>query len=632
MIFPLPPLCNVLLRGSDQSFTIQQRDLTRSSLTGGSCGYPSSCARVELRRLMSEKQLIVVVEGTAALGPYWQILISDYLEKIIRHGCFCGNELNGQKLSGVNPELALVVFNSHGPYSAFLVQRTGWTKDINVFLYWLSRIPFSGGGFGDAAIAEGLSDALMMFSSLTNSSQNLQNLDSQRNCILVAASNPYPLPTPIYSPPYPKTEHSENTEAHNETCLGDAETVAKSFGQCFVSLSVICPRQLPKLRAIYNAGKRNPRAADPNVDNLKNPQFTVLLSENFMEARAALSHPLIGNLTTSQGMVKLDAPPAVPVSTSNSISQVNGSMINRQQPSLANISPVAVKVEPNTVPTGYPHLPSISSVSSQGVPTLQTSSPSPSSQEMNASSEAMQEHKPLVNPMSQTLRPVGPAPANVNILNNLSQHRQVMNSASITGANSIGLQTIGGTPMAMHMSNMISSGMASSGVAGSGGGLMPTAQVAQNTGLGSFTSATSLSGNSNMGISPNLTNHQNNMGMSQPVSGMVQGNLAQSGQTGQGGINMTPSIMNVLATGMSSAPGTMIPTPGMSQQPGANSIGMTNNIAINMPLTQQPPGDPGAPGVQQLQSKYVKIWEVQTVQPGLENSAQTSMNHYDVQA
>ncbi|XP_020588393.1 mediator of RNA polymerase II transcription subunit 25-like [Phalaenopsis equestris] len=43
---------------------------------------------------MAEKQLIVVVEGTAALGPYWQTLVSEYLEKILR--CFCGNELNGQ--------------------------------------------------------------------------------------------------------------------------------------------------------------------------------------------------------------------------------------------------------------------------------------------------------------------------------------------------------------------------------------------------------------------------------------------------------------------------------------------------------------------------------------------------------
>ncbi|EXC06055.1 hypothetical protein L484_009966 [Morus notabilis] len=32
---------------------------------------------------MAEKQLIVAVEGTAAMGPYWPTVLSDYLEKIV---------------------------------------------------------------------------------------------------------------------------------------------------------------------------------------------------------------------------------------------------------------------------------------------------------------------------------------------------------------------------------------------------------------------------------------------------------------------------------------------------------------------------------------------------------------------
>ncbi|KAK1306222.1 Mediator of RNA polymerase II transcription subunit 25 [Acorus calamus] len=32
---------------------------------------------------MVEKQLIIAVEGTAAMGPYWRTIVSDYLEKII---------------------------------------------------------------------------------------------------------------------------------------------------------------------------------------------------------------------------------------------------------------------------------------------------------------------------------------------------------------------------------------------------------------------------------------------------------------------------------------------------------------------------------------------------------------------
>ena len=48
-------------------------------------------------------------------------------------------------------------------HAACLVQRSGWTKDVDIFLEWLSAVPFSGGGFNDAAIAEGLSEALMVW-------------------------------------------------------------------------------------------------------------------------------------------------------------------------------------------------------------------------------------------------------------------------------------------------------------------------------------------------------------------------------------------------------------------------------------------------------------------------------------
>lgn len=42
------------------------------------------------------------------------------------------------------------------------MQRTGWTRDPDVFCHWLSAIPFTGGGFNDGAIAEGLAEALMV--------------------------------------------------------------------------------------------------------------------------------------------------------------------------------------------------------------------------------------------------------------------------------------------------------------------------------------------------------------------------------------------------------------------------------------------------------------------------------------
>lgn len=258
---------------------------------------------------------------------------------------------------------------------------------------------------------------------------------------------------------------------------------------------------------------------------------------------------------------------------------------------------------------------------SQGVPSLQFSSPSPTSQEMITSGDSVQEFKPMVNGMPQPLRPAVPAAANVSILNNLSQAqaRQVISSASLAGGSSMGLQTMGG--MTMHM---ISSGMSSSAlpaaqtVLSSGqsgiasitgsGAIVGPGQVTQNTGLGSFTSATStMSGNSNLGMSPPLGNLQGAVSMAQSVSGMGQGNLTSGAQLGQSGVGINQNIMNNLGpSGMPSGAGTMIPTPGMSQpvQVGLPSLGVNNGSAASMTLPQH------ASGPMQSQSKYLKVWEV----------------------
>lgn len=276
----------------------------------------------------------------------------------------------------------------------------------------------------------------------------------------------------------------------------------------------------------------------------------------------------------------------------------------------------------------FPHNSSVPRATStnQGVPSLQTSSPSSASQDIMTNIENAQDTKPIVS-MLQPMRPGNPAQANVNILNNLSQARQVMNSAALSGGTSMGLQSMGQTPVAMHMSNMISSGMASSvpapqnvfssGQSGitsitSSGSLTGPAQVGQNSGLGSLTSATSnMSGSSNIGISQPLSNLQGAVSMGQQVPGMSQGNLSGT-QMVQGGVNMN---QNVISSGLgpsvvSSGSGTMIPTPGMSQQVQSSMQPLVNNAAANMPLSQQTSG-----GMQSAQSKYVKVWEVRPLSP-----------------
>ncbi|KAG2576038.1 hypothetical protein PVAP13_6NG036855 [Panicum virgatum] len=543
-----------------------------------------------------ERQLVVAVEGTAAMGPYWSTIVADYVEKIVRN--FCASELPGQ--------------------------RSGWTKDTDAFLSWLSGISFSGGGFSEASTCEGLAEALTILQGSPNTTtQSHQNHEAQKHCILVTASNPYPLPTPVYRLPTQSTDHKENIESSKEPSIADAETVAKSFAQCSVSLSVISPKQVPTLKAIYNAGKRNPRAADPSVDHAKNPHFLVLLSENFMEARTALSRPLHGNMAPNQTITKMDTAPAVTMSgpTSNANSSVNGPMIGRQSVGVGGISTATIKVEPATVPPmvsapTFSHITPISNVASQGISALQTSSPSHISQEADVANDSVQEHKPIINPVQQPVRPGGHG----SLLNNLSQVR-LMNSTSLTrGATSMGLPNIGTTPIQVHISNMISSGMTStpSVISSMSGPGQPIAaqQMVQSTGLGSFGSNTStVSGNSNVAVSSSLPNIQSSMGMGQSVQPVAQGGLMAGSQLGQGGIGANQNVMggqggiganqNVMgglgSTAISSAPA-MMPTPGMAQQTGVNSLGVTNNSAMNMPIGQHPNG-------QQAPPKYVKIWE-----------------------
>ncbi|KAG0456134.1 hypothetical protein HPP92_023922 [Vanilla planifolia] len=56
---------------------------------------------------MADKQLILVVEGTAALGPYWVTLVTEYIEKIIR----CGLSSHGVSINLYSDLFRMIVDN-----------------------------------------------------------------------------------------------------------------------------------------------------------------------------------------------------------------------------------------------------------------------------------------------------------------------------------------------------------------------------------------------------------------------------------------------------------------------------------------------------------------------------------------
>ena len=93
--------------------------------------------------------------------------------------------------------------------------------------------------------------------------------------------------------------------------------------------------------------------------------------------------------------------------------------------------------------------------------------------------------------------------------------------------------------------------------------------------------------------------------MGQSVPTMSQGNIsgAQMVQTGMG---MNQNMISGLGQSVvSSGTSTMMPTPGMSQQvqSGMQPLGVNNNSAASIPMSQQASTAPQA-------SKYVKVWEV----------------------
>ena len=94
--------------------------------------------------------------------------------------------------------------------------------------------------------------------------------------------------------------------------------------------------------------------------------------------------------------------------------------------------------------------------------------------------------------------------------------------------------------------------------------------------------------------------------MGQSAPGMSQGNHSGA-QMVQSGVSMSQNMNGLGPSTVSSGTGTMIPTPGMSQQVQSNmqTLGASNNSAGSMPLSQQT-----SSALQSAQSKYVKVWEV----------------------
>lgn len=595
-----------------------------------------------------QRQLILVVEGTAALGQSWNLLRSEYIDKIVRS--FHVADSLSQKNSGLQGEMALVVFYSHGSHNGCLIQQTGWTTSLELFWRWLSSINFAGGGFGEAAIAEGLAEALLMCCPSPVSTAISQVAERQKHCVLVAASNPHCLPTPIPRPPVNTLMQSSTTgdSLAEHWWLADADTVAKAFPQCLVSLSVISPRQLPLLRTIYNGGRKSVRATDSPLDSPKYPHHMVLLSESFLEARGMLSRTGVASSTVSSVTIpKIEPISLAATSIAGQTPAVNsratigapGIVTGRQGASNGVIPTVAVKTEVTSAPavasaSGLPHVVSTSLLQNASPVPLNVSHPASvglSSQEGLQSSvisdtTVVQEFKPLVNTAS-SLRAIGVSTGNAGLLSNSSQARPILSTSALPGASSLGISAVTGSGVGLPMPSLLPSSIGagsactnqnSLGVTQSGLGLTNNPVglgvglgMGQGVGLGGFGN----SGN-NLGPVPSVTSSNTGMGnvqvvgLGQSVTGLGQGGLAGGNQIGPNGLVMGHNVLPGLVPGtVNTGGGTMIPTPGLSQPvQGLQSLSVINN---NVPNAHQVPTTVATPPQPQTGTapKYSKIWE-----------------------
>lgn len=148
----------------------------------------------------------------------------------------------------------------------------------------------------------------------------------------------------------------------------------------------------------------------------------------------------------------------------------------------------------------------------------QTSSPLSTSQKMISSNDSVQDVKPVVSGTQHPKRPAGPV--NVSILNDLSQARVSNPTAFARGTLTV-ISSSGGTPVAMHMSNMISGGMTSS---------IPVSQTVTSSGQSGITS---VAGSTTLEVTAKGAQHTGTMVATPTMSQQVQqtSSALQSGQS-----------------------------------------------------------------------------------------------------
>ncbi|XP_071373841.1 mediator of RNA polymerase II transcription subunit 25 isoform X1 [Centroberyx affinis] len=204
--------------------------------------------------------VVFVIEGTANLGPYFESLRKNYILPAIEY--FNGGPPAETDFGGDygGTQYGLVVFNTVDCAPESYVQCHAPTSSAFEFVSWIDSIQFMGGGAESCSlIAEGLSVALQLFDDFKKMREQIGQ--THKVCVLLCNSPPYLLPA---------------VESVSYTgCTAD--NLVKIIRDRGIHFSVVAPRKLPALRALYERASPVGGAGEPHPDYSQDPFHMVLV-------------------------------------------------------------------------------------------------------------------------------------------------------------------------------------------------------------------------------------------------------------------------------------------------------------------------------------------------------------------
>lgn len=193
--------------------------------------------------------VVFVIEGTANLGPYFESLMKNYILPAIEY--FNGGPPAETDFGGDygGTQYGLVVFNTVDCAPESYVQCHAPTSSAFEFVSWINNIQFMGGGAESCSlIAEGLSVALQLFDDFKKMREQIGQ--THKVCVLLCNSPPYLLPA---------------VESVSYTgCTAD--NLVKIIRDKGIHFSVVAPRKLPALRALFDRASPVGGAVEPLQD------------------------------------------------------------------------------------------------------------------------------------------------------------------------------------------------------------------------------------------------------------------------------------------------------------------------------------------------------------------------------